>query len=401
MCLWKKKREKEWIRLCSNSNDPDGSHPERAFLATEWCIGTYMGQYIKGHGPTKVCEIHHAPPPEPHIIDNPKPDWMPRMVAAVLRLPYDSVNLTDDQLKSFALKLSLAGVDYMRVMGDWESTFIPGPGVSAFKRFDNGRFDLSQENPAWDEALIRLKEILDKYLIKIYFDLIDRCDSDKGPWEYNINGFNSIYDVGLLTYYKRFFDRVYSILGPDAKYGLGNEFLNDHQDWILNCMLPLGEYMYPKIQKPLCFSGDDMTAHHLHGVLSPDRSAIFGIRDSCLVRHGSATPDQILSFLDQGSGDRCYAYSDDGVTMENYPEHGPCTPANVFCQGTIAQRISVVAAMVRRQFSEDHSRFDHIEFLPREISWDGDPNNITEESLRVYNDLSLALWGVDIRRRLE
>jgi hypothetical protein len=336
---------------------------------------------------------------------------MPKMVAAVLRLHYDSVTLSNDQIKSFAEKLSLAGVDYVRIMGDWESDFAPGCGVSAFQRNSDNRFDLDQPNPAWDNALIRLRDLFKPYYIHLYFDLIDRCDSDKGPWEYNVNGVGGfdvkgnlmgIYDAALFPHYKRFFDRVYSILGPEAKYGLGNEFDGDHQDWMRNCILPLSEYMYDKIDKPLCFSGWGITGHHLHGLLSPDVSTNFGIKDSCWVNHGSATPDQILSFLNDGSGGRCYAYSDDGVTAEDLGEHGPCTPANVFCQGTIQQRINVVRAMDGKQHeANDHSRFDHIEFLPREISWDGDPNNITEESLKVYDDLAQALWGVTIRRGKE
>lgn len=63
----KKPKEKALISVCDSGNDPDGSHPENARLATEWCPYTHMGQYLKDHGPTKVCDIHHAPPPPPDI----------------------------------------------------------------------------------------------------------------------------------------------------------------------------------------------------------------------------------------------------------------------------------------------------------------------------------------------
>jgi len=397
MCIFKKKKEKVRVKVCNSWPDLP---PEVARIATAKCPATHEAEYYKVSRPTSICDLSHEAP-KPHIVDNPKPGWMPRMVVAALRLHYDSPGLTDEQLKSFAEKISLAGVDYIRIMGDWESYFTPGSGVSAFMRTASDRFDLDQENPEWDKALKRLRDIFDPYFIKIYFDLIDNCDSDKGPWAWNVNGFLSIYEQGLVTRYIKFFDRVFAVLGAEAKYGLGNEFQGDNVDWIQNCMLPLAEHIHGKAQKPICFSGDDMTAHHLHGALSPDVSGIFGIRDSCLVRHWCGTPAKILEFLDQGSSVRCYAYSDDGLTMESVAsEHGPCTPANVFCQGTIQQRIDVVRAAWDSLRNIDN-RMDHIEFLPREISWEGDPNNISEESLKIYDDLAQALWGLSIKREME
>lgn len=342
--------------------------------------------------------------------DNPKPPWMPDMVCAVLGLHYNLKVYPPGDVKKFVEKLSLTGVDFIRIMGDWESTFEPGPGTSAFERAASGKFDLNKPNPFWDTELLLLKRILEPYHIKIYFDLIDRCDADKGPWENNEQGFVSIYDPMLLQRYIDFFDRAYEILGRDAKWGLGNEFFEDKTEWMRECVLPLAEHMYERVDKPICFSGDDMTGHHLHGLLSPDMSMKFGIRDSCLVRHGAATALQIRSFLESGSGDRCYGYSDDGVTMENYAplSHGACLPAGVACQGTIDQRIAVIKGAWqwieetnKRPKANEDRRFDHIEFMPREIFSGENPNTISQESLDVYWRLALAIWGIDIRRKMK
>ncbi len=367
-------------------------------LPSPFCKIKIARIYARGLGPTATCAVCKASEPEEVFpLDNPKPSWMPDMVCAELGLHYNLRLYPAVDLKKFAEKLSLAGVDHIRIMGDWESTFEPGPGTSAFERAPSGKFDLNRPNGLWDVELAFLKRLLEPYHIKIYFDLIDRCDADKGPWEYNEQGFKSIYDPMLLQRYIDFFDRVYAILGRDAKWGIGNEFLGDKTDWMRECVLPLAEHMYDRVDKPICFSGDDMTGHHLHGLLSPDVSTKFGIRDGCLVRHGAATPLQIRTFLESGSGSRCYAYSDDGVTMENLsPEHGPCVPASVFCQGTIEQRIAVV----KMAWEIQGKNLDHIEFLPRELSWGENPNTISQDSLGVYPALAQALWGIDIKRRM-
>lgn len=399
MCF-KKKKEKVWRLVCNDS----------LLLVNAYCPGRHDAQYLKGQEPTTICNIaEHAVPPEPpepeevFPLDNPKPPWMPDMVCAVLGIHYNLKLYLDSDVEKFAEKLSLAGVDYIRIMGDWESTFEPGPGTSAFERGPSGKFNLNKPDWLWDDELLFLKRLLKPYHIKIYFDLIDHCDAAKGPWEYNEQGFKSIYDPMLLQRYIDFFDRAYTILGRDAKWGIGNEFQLDRTDWMKECILPLAEHMYDRTDKPICFSGYGMAGHHLHGLLSPDVSTKFGIRDSCWVNHGSATPSQIRDFLDSGSGVRCYAVSDDGVQMENIAgsNHGPCVPVGSYCQGTIEQRIAVVkTAWGKLGEVGDHSRFDHIEFLPRELSWGENPNTISQESLGIYPMLAQELWGVDIRRRM-
>lgn len=373
-----------------------------------YCKNKSFRIFAMGYQPMTACAVCKAAEPEEVFpIDNPKPPWIPDMVCACLGLHYNLKLYPEADVKKFAEKLSLAGVDYIRIMGDWESTFDPGPGTSAFERGASGKFDLNKPNWLWDDELLYLKRLLEPYHIKIYLDLIDHCDAAKGPWEWNVQGFKSIYDPTLLQRYVDFFDRAYEILGRDAKWGIGNEFQLDRTGWMRDCVLPLAEHMYDRVDKPICFSGDDMTAHHLHGLLSPDVSKKFGIRDSCLVRHGAMTPLQIRTFLESGSGSRCYAYSDDGVTMENLSPlaHGPCVPAGVFCQGTIEQRIAVVKEMWQIYPSIPNPagaqrRIDHFEFLPRELSWGENPATISQESVDIYPRLAANLWGVDIKRRM-
>jgi hypothetical protein len=423
MCLkwFKKKKEKILVEVCNSFPDPNGSHPENARVATEWCRpNTHMGQYLKGHGPTQVCSLHAAPPPEPiekFPIDHPKPAGVPDLVIGVLGIHYESKNYTDKQLKDFALKCSLAGVDYVRVMGDWESEFIPGRGQSAFKRAADNRFDLNQPDPEWDRLLKRLQDILKPYHIGIYFDFFDQCDNAKGPWAFNVNGIGgvlsgehdarSIYDPtpAALGFFQAFIDRAIGILGIDhVKYGVGNELDGDHTDWMMQVVLPYAEHMLDKgIKLPLCFSGGDMTAHHLHGLLSPDVSHRFGIRDSCLQRHWMPYPADVDKFMSTGSGVRCYAYSDDGVLITNPADQGHCTASGAYA-GNKALKIAVVKAMWEWMKPKDPEniihRLDHVEFLPREISWGEDPTTIAQDELDVYWQMSQEIWGVDIRRKM-
>jgi len=384
------------VTVCAKNVEPT------YVLAGPNCKETVEKIFARGYEPMFYCATcKPVEPEEAFPLDNPKPDWMPAMVIAWLGGHYMLRTYPDADVKEFAEKLSLAGVDYVRIMGDWESTFEPGPGVSAFMRGTSGKFDLNRPNPIWDDELLFLKRLLKPYHIKIYLDLIDHCDAAKGPWEWNIQGLKSIYDPMLLQRYIDFFDRAYEILGRDAKWGIGNEFQLDRTDWMRECVLPLAEHMYERVDKPICFSGDDMTAHHLHGLLSPDVSKVFGIRDSCLVRHWSATVSQIRDFLAKGSGVRCYAISDDGVCMESLAPvaHGPCTPPGVACQGTIEQRIAV-AREACSWFGLPMNRLDHIEFLPRELSWGENPNTISQDSLDIYPRLASALWGQDIKRKM-
>ena len=391
-------------------------NPEPGYvLSGPNCKETVEKIFAKGYEPTAYCATCKSIEPEEVVpIDNPLPVGTPLLVCACLGLQYNLERYPVEEVKAFANKLSMMGVRLVRIMGDWESEFTPGPGISAFLRDENGRFNLDRPNEKWDQALLKLKGILEKRHMRIYFDLVDQCDAAKGPWEFNNQGIYSIYDPGLLGRYKEFFDRVFKILGPESRYGLGNEFQGDRRDWLLNVVVPLADYMYDRIEKPLSFSGEPNTAHHIHGLLAPKGSdnpygsGKFGIRDSCRVQHWMATPSLMIGFMDSVSDVRCYGLSDDGVTMENFnANHGPCVPVGSYCQGTIEQRIAVAKAAwekwgphVNKDGTWHENQLDHIEFLPRELSWGENPNTISEESLEIYPRLGQALWGIDVRRRM-
>lgn len=366
-------------------------------------------------------------PPPPYPDDNPKPVWMPRMVVACLSLHVQLQHYTDEQLNSFANKISRAGVDYVRVMMCWDDPEWQGhiSTVSPFVWID-GKAHLDRWNLAFDDNLIRLRDILKPYHVRIMFDLYDNCDAEHSPWAKNTNGVNGIYDYSntAFKYAVQWADRIIAILPPSEghRIGIGNELQTpDDAPWVLGLILPLGEYLRvnKRVKAPISISGNyapNLTpaAHHIHGVLSPDHSPYFGIRDCCLQIHGIGLEEQFTEIQpgsedplnpvkDQLSNVRCYAYSDDGFYYVRDPaRRGRCTNTGTRCQANNAERVKTIAAFwteLQPRLDGTPARLDHIEFLPSEICEVESPDLIEPASLEIYNQITMELWGLDIRRK--
>ncbi len=379
-----------------------------------------MGTFKPGEEPTTTCQVCRKAYPDP----NPKPEGMPKLGLANLSLHVLANRYTDAQLDAFAEKMSLAGVDFVRLMASWdEQSYSP---ISPFFRTSSGRFDLDQEDPRFDASLARIARIFKPYHLGIMFDFFDNCGDQYSPWSNNVDGINGTYDYSpaAIARFKRWIDRTIGDLGsnlpsPDSTaenlYGLGNELQHpsegggqDFDDWSRQWVLVLGEYLWDKGIRPVTFSGSPKTGHRMHGVLSPDLSTKFGMLDGCLILHWIGLPEDFTDpspsypegLRQSISGQRRYAISDDGVGINPVlpPEkRGRCTTGGGACTANTEWRIKAAKAVT----DWGGSRIHHIEYLPREIS-DGEPlEGIDPTSLSIYYELAMALWGFDVRRKYQ
>lgn len=354
--------------------------------------------------PGAICGVCKAYP-----ADTPKPDWMPRMYVAWLSGHVLLPHYSNEQVRSFAEKISKAGVDYVRVMMCWDSPW-DMPMVKPFlfgDEFFNANLGLP--NPVFDDQLIRLRNILDPYHVRIHFDLFDNCDAEGSPWTHNVNGIKGIYDSSPEAK-GRFFewaDRIMGILPADDghRIGLGNELRYPNDDmsdemkkWTLEIMLPLAEKLYMSGYLPVSVSAAPNTGHWLHGACSPDVSTKFGIRDFVLQIHGQGLKEDFDPNF--GSDIRAYAYSDDGAQVKDPSKQGYCTKYPR-CQATSVERAMLIIEWWKKYGEPRYPqrRMDHIEFLPGEISDGESPDKILPESLSVYNYITMKLWGIDITRK--
>lgn len=354
------------------------------------------------------CRIHVKPKPK----DNPKPAWMPRMNVAVLSLHVQAHAYADEDLEAFAEKISVAGVDYVRLMSSWEEPAYQAmmKTTPAFGRIPGSPnlFNLEAPNPEYDRQLARVRDALEPYHVRIHFDLFDNCGEEWSPWRNNINGMGGVYDASALALGRilEWARRISAIL-PAAKghrIGLGNElgypgdaFGPDMEAWIRGIIKPLGEALLVDGYRPVPFSAAPNTGHWMHGVLSPDVSEVFGIRDAALQVHGQALAEEFDPAA--GSDVRAYAYSDDGAHVKDPVRRGYCTPWPR-CQASLEERVKTIKAWWGKYGDPRYAerRLDHIEFLPGEISGIEPPDRILPESLAVYATVADALGWPDILR---
>ena len=245
------------------------------------------------------CQIHGAipkpPPPLIYPLANLKPDWMPRMVAGFMDLAAWAYRSTDAEISAFAEKLSLAGVDFIRIFPPWCEPNAQLSYTMAFNREPGGRFNLDSPNPEYDIQLKRVRDIFAPYHVRLLFDLLDNCGESWSPWKNNVNGMGGIYanDDIARKYLFQWADRIMAILpATDGhRIGLGNELCYPGDDmsnamraWTLEVFKPLGDRVFAAGYKPVSVSGAPATGHWCHGVLDPDHST-HGIRDCVLQLH--------------------------------------------------------------------------------------------------------------------
>lgn len=395
-----------------------GICPESLKKARPECPPAKLWVFKNGEEPTELCDLHAAIPDFKYPLDRTKPSSVPHLVCAVLGLHVQAWAYTDEQLRKFAEKISLAGVDYVRMMMSWDCVdyqsviettppfkhSLPGPNFQPI-------FNLDIPNHDFDFQLNRVRKILEPYHIKVWFDLFDNCAADCSPWLYNEQGCFGIYDSSP-TYVRYAFDwlrRLERVFPASEGHiiGIGNEMQYGDdtmsagmENWVRTVVLPMGETLldlgYPNVP----FSAHLNTGHWMHGAMSPDVSTKFKIDQAPLIVHAAGLPEDFDGpptdhmTCESFSQVRSYGYSDDGAQVHDPAKQGNCTDAGQACTANTHWRIETVKKLQSCIGTGLYS----IEFLPRNLSGARSPDQILDDDLTIYNDLCQNLYGFDPRR---
>ena len=374
------------------------------------------------------------------IIDNPKPVWMPRMVCTVVDLPF---NVGDwyswEELDQFAIGLSLAGCDGVRIFGtSWE------PYIEPFRKMnESGEYSFFKRNPIWDATLIRFKELLHQYHMFLYVDLNDNCShkSDWNPFTTTRHNFSKYFygytnmvktnrideeteevikinEVDFAIEYWE--DRIMDCLDPDKDIvGLGNELrspvegdVSERKVWAEKWGVARAKHIFDRgFKQPIPFSGSTITAQKLHGFISAEEHPELGwtYRTSCNQIHGLGTWEHVDNWAGEGiSQRRVFSFDDDGVGTNpgsQVPEgqRGYCEirpdGSTYACTADTPTRIATVRRFI--DTIKDRTYCFSIGFLPRSILY----KNKTvlsrfdkDVDAEIYTRIAADLWDVDIRR---
>lgn len=422
------------VEVCSASH----------LLPNPYCPEKEILEFKIGQQPTAICNIHQEPKtaicadtrklaakgcpniemipqseaPEFHCMRHARnPLARPFFVLAWLDGQSKVQRMSDEELDSAARRIGEAGVRWVRI-------FYPGwldgkESILPYDRAEDGRFDLSKPNPAYDANLKRLAIALQKYEVGLFIDLADQCgwDSEWDCWRRNIN---SVYgwqheSAEAFIFWKAAVDRCISAIGgiEGNSFGLGNELrhiadgdLVGSCEWALAWGKPRIDYLISiGIERPILFSGCCNTAHKLMGCLSAEDGYYPDYRFVAQVIHGigldSHQPDgkplgewlQGLSIL------RCFGYSNDGVDTAEWnhvPKElaGTCDQSGG-CSANLEEQIKVIKLF---EHYIDENRFILIEYLPREISFDEKLSQIDQRSLDLFWQTALQVYGAEIRR---
>lgn len=382
-----------------------------------WCPEKSK-DFVAGSEPKEVCLIHK----DPGIQDNPKPAWMPRMVMAVLDIASRWTNYSLEVVDTFAELCGRSGVDYIRTFYGWDEP-VTGemlPMKTPFSKAEgsDSHFDLDRWDESYDASLRRLRDILGKYHVKIWFDLFDNCGAEWCPWEKNVNGVTGIYDNSdaALAYFKEWASRIASILPASEghRIGLGNELTTEDHVWLMGNYAALGKHLKSLGYERFPFSGwPQLTAHYMQSILSPDHNAEFGFRDAVHQVHAQGFVENFTtdtydtscgSVRDCISGQRAFGFSDDGFGTSDESRRGQCQAGSDYaCAASNDERVKLAFAWWEwarhnQEFSE--RLLDHVEFMPREIQGIEPLDAIDMGSLRIYQRLATEVFGgVDITRK--
>jgi len=378
-------------------------------------------------------------PEEGIIIDNPKPDWMPKMICTIVDLPFNvGRDYSWEELEQVIIELSLAGCDGIRIFGTgWE------PFIEPFLKTPEGKYSFFKPNPAWDETLIQFAELLHKYHMVLYVDLYDNCShkAEWNPFANNIHGFSHYFyghikiiltpeivpetnepvymnEVDFMI--KHWDNRILACLDPDKDIvGLGNELRCQVESSAIKCRTWAEKWGVPRAQNifaqgfsaPIPFSGANNTAQKLFGYISAEVHPELGwtYRTSCKQIHGLGTPERVANWKEGGpSQRRVFSYDDDGVGTNpdsRVPENqrGHCEirrdGKETACTADTATRVETVRAFI--DALKNLSYCFSIGFLPRSILYKGKTvlsRFDKEADAAIYWRVAQDLWGVDIRR---
>jgi hypothetical protein len=389
------------------------------------------------------------------IIDNPKPDWMPRMVCTIVQLPFNvGEHYSWEELEWVVIQLSLAGCDSIRIFANgWK------PYVEMYKKMTNsGEYSFFKPNPEYDEILVGFRDMLHKYHMSLEVDLYDNCSHklEWNPFTTTHHGFSKYFygytkmiksneldeegNVIMLNevdFMMKYHDnRIMALLKPEKgdKVRLGNE-LRSHvenkpselkwwaEKWGADRALNIFNHGFPQ---PVSFSGSTKTAHKLHGFISaeehgPDAHPHNGddfpcedygwtYRTSGLEVHGKGTPAHVHAWGEPGiSQRRVFCIDDDGVgtnpdSQVPPDQRGYCeirsNGSEYACTANTATRVEAVRAFI--SYLKNVTYCYSIGFLPRSILYH-DKTDLSrfdvEVDAAIYTRIAADLWGVDIRRR--
>lgn len=391
------------------------------------------------------------------IIDNPKPDWMPKMICTIVQLPFDvGVDYTWEELEAVIIELSLAGCDGFRIFANgWE------PHIEMYRKMtESGEYSFFKPNKEYDETLVRFRDLLHKYHMSLEVDLYDNC-SHKLPWNpittkrHNFSHYfygytnmvktnrvdddGEIIKVNEVKFMMKYHDnRIMGLLKPEKgdRVRLGNE-LRSHvenkprelkwwaEKWGADRAKNIFDHGFPQ---PVSFSGSEKTAHKLHGFISAEEHGAdadphnghdfpcedygWTYRTANLEVHGKGTPEHVDDWAEPGiSQRRMFSYDDDGVgtnpdSQVPVDQQGYCeirkNGSKYACTADTSTRVAAVRRFIAAL--KDRTYCYSIGFLPRSILYKGktDLSRFDKEAdARIYSRVAEDLWGVDIRRKLK
>ena len=387
------------------------------------------------------------------IIDNPKPDWMPKMICTIVQLPFNvGQEYSWEDLEGLVIELCLAGCDAVRIFGNgWE------PYIEAFKKTPTGKYSFFKPNPEWDETLEKFGDLLHRYHMSLEVDGYDNC-SHKAVWNpfaNNTHNFSHYFygytnqvnngrdeegqiikvnEVDFMI--EHWDDRIIDCLdfSKGDKYRLGNELRSPVEGsvsglkvWAEKWGVKRAKHAFDRgMPWPISFSGSSKTGHKLHGFISaeehgrgahphngddfPCEDYGWTYRTAALEIHGLGTPEHVDAWAGGGiSQRRVFADDDDGVGTNpdsRVPEaqRGYCeirkSGKEYACTANAPTRIAAARRFINRLGNRDFCY--SLGFLPRSILYKGKTvfsRFDNEVDAEIYWKLTIQLWGKDIRRK--
>lgn len=394
-------------------------------------------------------------PPEQQlvkIIDNPKPDWMPKMICTIVQLPFNvGQQYSWEDLENLIIELSLAGCDAIRIFGNgWE------PYIEAFKKTATGEYSFFKPNPTWLVTLKQFGDLLHKYHMSLEVDAYDNCSHKAlwNPFANNIHNFSHYFygytnlvetnrtdrdarviKVNEVDFMIEYWDeRIIDCLDftKGDKYRLGNELkshvetdTHERKVWAEKWGVKRAKHAFDRgMPWPISFSGSTKTGHKLHGFISaeehgkdaephgdfPCEDYGWTYRTAALEVHGLGTPEHVDAWAGGGiSQRRMFSDDDDGVGTNpdsKVPEaqRGYCeirkSGKEYACTANTSTRIAAARRFISKLGNRTYCY--SIGFLPRSILYK-DKTVFSrfdkEVDADIYHLLAQQLWGVDIRRK--
>lgn len=430
---------------------------ETRLLATLDCPVVKVERMLKRDVPTSACAIHKPPaPPLPKwricsisgreatrwcpmtelIYDEPKlacrrhrpPD--PKKPTKFVMFSYDlwRPDYGDDEFMESITRLGRSGCDYVRTFLGW-----PGDGSVRVQPFirsgsDPAKWAIRAINPEWKRLLQRFQRMMAQCGMGIMVDFFGlQMSMEKVPHAWfvpanNTEGFGGYKDTRpeALEYCKWLFREVMGIIGLEGNLvhlgceqrapGDGGSWDKTEDTkikaWARAWAVPLASWLRNelKIGLPLSTTGEEYEGTGKR-IVNELEAVGWDWADMATHWHGvDLYENWAAKFIGENVGwakPKWHALSDDGGGYNIPPEkRGVQHPTN-------PERWSVNAKWridtARRVIETTRSHFHFIEWMPMSMKTDtcrpGDLDQAVD--IDVYWRAAEALWGVDIRRKLD